>query len=384
MQSFPVGLYIHTPWCIKKCPYCDFNSHVSKQALPEKDYIDALLEDLTQDIQQFGERTLSSIFIGGGTPSLLSPQSYQRLLKSVAEKLPTLKHLEVTLEANPGTFEQQKFAGYLEAGINRLSLGVQSFQQKSLEHLGRIHNATESLAAIETLIALGYENFNLDLMYASPFQSVEAALEDLAQAIALQPTHLSWYQFTLEPNTYFYRFPPPLPCEDDIAIIEERGMQLLKQAGYQRYEISAFSKPHRECQHNLNYWQFGDYYGIGAGAHGKLTHYETTEIMRTQKHRLPQAYLDKDKTFLVEKKTLSLQEKVFEFVLNTSRLESPILFSWFTEKTGLSLDHLTHFLHEASEKQLIVCSEHAWQVTELGRRFTNDLQLISYSALAPE
>jgi putative oxygen-independent coproporphyrinogen III oxidase len=379
MKNQPTGLYIHMPWCIKKCPYCDFNSHVSHQPIPEQAYIDRLIQDLKTDIEHFGARSISSIFIGGGTPSLFSAESYQHLFSQLRDLLPfSNPGIEITIEANPGSVEQARFEGYLKAGINRLSLGIQSFHDQTLKQLGRIHDKQEAQQAIQTAMTLGFTNFNIDLMYASPNQSVELVLNDLHTALAYHPTHLSWYQFTLEPNTYFFRYPPPLPNEGLIAEMEQTGYQILNQHGFQRYEISAFSKAHHPCQHNLNYWTFGDYYGIGAGAHGKLTDLDTKEIIRTQKHRLPKTYLESTPPCLIEQKTLSTQEKCFEFILNTSRLESSIPFTLFTERTGLSLLLLDGFFKQASERGLIALTETAWSVTPLGRLFTNDLQLLAF------
>ncbi|MCX7115566.1 MAG: radical SAM family heme chaperone HemW [Gammaproteobacteria bacterium] len=372
------ALYIHMPWCIKKCPYCDFNSHVSHNPIPEAAYINRLIHDLKTDINHFGAKAISSIFIGGGTPSLFSAESYQQLFSQLRDLLPfTSPNIEITLEANPGSVEQKRFEGYLKAGINRLSLGIQSFDAPTLKQLGRIHNEIEALQAIQTAKSLGFNNFNIDLMYASPRQSVELALSDLNTALACQPTHLSWYQFTLEPNTYFYRYPPPLPHEDHIAEMEQSCFSLLKAHDFQRYEISAFTKENQPCQHNLNYWTFGDYYGIGAGAHGKLTSPESGDIIRTQKHRLPKSYLDSAQPCLIDQKTLSVQEKCFEFILNTSRLETPIPLTLFTERTGLAVQTLDVFFKQACQRGFISLTETAWSVTPLGRLFTNDLQMLA-------
>lgn len=383
MKCHSAGLYIHMPWCIKKCPYCDFNSHKSPKALPEAEYIRALIQDFKEDIARFAElgtrreKIITSIFIGGGTPSLFSADSYQQLFTQLKEAVTFADALEVTLEANPGTFEQHRFASYLEAGINRLSLGVQSFEEATLKRLGRIHSFQESITAIKTAQQLGFTNMNIDLMYACPEQTPAQALRDLEMALELTPPHLSWYQFTLEPNTYFYRHPPQLPVEDDIAEIEESGLKLLAMNGYTRYEISAFEKGGARCQHNLNYWAFGDYFGIGAGAHGKLTDPDTQQIFRTQKHRLPHQYLNAEKSFLVEQSALNDSEKCFEFVLNMSRLEDWIPFQRFRDTTGLDIHHLQPFLQSALEKGLIEVNSDCWRVTTFGRRFTNDLQQIA-------
>ena len=268
----PLSLYIHIPWCVRKCPYCDFNSHRSPDDLPEDDYVDALLEDLESDRVHAQGRPLRSIFIGGGTPSLFSPRAYQRLLAGIRHAVPFDDNLEITLEANPGTFEQEKFSAYRAAGINRLSIGIQSFNPLHLQALGRIHDDTEALRAAAIARRAGFDNLNLDLMFGLPGQSRREALDDLRRAADCAPAHLSWYQLTIEPNTEFYRRPPPLPGDDALAAMQEEGQALLARAGYRQYEISAYSQPGRACAHNLNYWTFGDYLGIGAGAHGKLTH----------------------------------------------------------------------------------------------------------------
>ncbi|MFZ2320426.1 MAG: radical SAM family heme chaperone HemW, partial [Pseudomonas sp.] len=287
----PLALYIHIPWCVRKCPYCDFNSHAAGPTLPEQEYVDALLADLDADLGRVHGRQLSSIFFGGGTPSLFSAAALGRLLAGVEQRIGFAADIEITLEANPGTFEQAKFQAYRQLGINRLSIGVQSFQADKLKALGRIHDGDEAIRAADMARAAGFDNFNLDLMHGLPDQSIEDALSDLRIAIAQQPTHLSWYQLTMEPNTVFWSQPPTLPEDDTLWDIQEAGQQLLAEHGYLQYEVSAYARAGRQAQHNLNYWSFGDFIGIGAGAHGKLSS-PSGQIVRTWKTRLPKDYLD--------------------------------------------------------------------------------------------
>lgn len=371
----PLSLYIHTPWCLRKCPYCDFNSHKSPEKLPEEDYITALIADLAIDKKAVVQTELTSIFIGGGTPSLLSPESYARLLSAVRTMFNCPENMEITLEANPGTVDQARFSGYRAVGINRLSLGIQSFNPRHLKALGRIHDGQQAQLAIERARKAGFENINLDLMHGLPAQTIEEALDDLHTALAYAPTHLSWYQLTIEPNTEFYKQKPPLPSEDDAYAIEVQGLESLAKAGFERYEISAFCKNGQVSQHNLNYWRFGDYLGIGAGAHGKWTTPEKT-MVRSRKHRQPNEYLAADKPFMAACDVVSSEECAFEFMLNTTRLEEIIPNTLFVERTGLSLDSIANTLQFAAAKGLLTINEHHWQITPLGRRFTNDLQLL--------
>ena len=372
----PLSLYIHIPWCIQKCPYCDFNSHKSPENLPETDYIAALLRDLDEDLQDFPRRPLHSLFIGGGTPSLFSAHSFETLLRAIDKRLPFSAGIEITLEANPGTIDQVRFADYRALNINRLSLGIQSFNAAHLKTLGRIHDDQQAHRAIECARAAGFDNINLDLMYGLPHQTVEEGLQDLSLAVAHQPEHLSWYQLTLEPNTVFYKTRPPLPTEDDACQLEEEGLSLLAAHQFARYEISAFSQPNRQACHNMNYWLFGDYLGIGAGAHGKFSSPNQTLITRTQKQRQPRDYLNPNKPFLAQKTHVNAADLVFEFMLNTTRLEQPIPNRLFTERTGLNEYWITPHLARAEAQGLLKQSTTHWQITPLGRRYTNDLQAL--------
>lgn len=371
----PLSLYVHIPWCIRKCPYCDFNSHKSPDTLPELSYVQALLDDLTRDVSHYLKRPLTSIFIGGGTPSLFSAEAYEALFTGIKPLLPFADDIEITLEANPGTVEQHRFNDYRALGINRLSLGIQSFNASHLKALGRIHDDTQAHRAIEAARGAGFNNINLDIMHGLPNQTPEQGLSDLRAALNHQPEHISWYQLTLEPNTVFYKTRPPLPSEEDLYRLEQRGLALLQQTGYHRYELSAFARDEKLARHNLNYWLFGDYYGIGAGAHGKLTSPDW-HVHRTRKHRMPQEYLTPEKAFLAETTLLTTDDLIFEFMLNTTRLEQPIELKHFTERTGLPFDALKPQLLEAQNKGLVTLTTTHWQITPFGRRYTNDLQAL--------
>jgi putative oxygen-independent coproporphyrinogen III oxidase len=370
----PLSLYIHIPWCIQTCPYCDFNSHKGPAVLPETAYVDALLNDLDDDLLAFPPRPITSIFIGGGTPSLLSEHAYARLFDGLQKRLTFSSDIEITLEANPGSVEQTRFQAYRALGINRLSLGIQSFHAPHLKTLGRIHNDQEAHRAIQSARHAGFDNINLDLMYGLPKQSTQEGLSDLETALSYTPEHLSWYQLTLEPNTVFYKKQPTLPPEETIDALERAGHAYLADEGYQRYEISAFSKPDHAAQHNINYWQFGDYYGIGAGAHGKWTSPDVKHIYRTRKQRQPKDYLDASKPYLIEKKLIQPHDLIFEFMLNTTRLECPIPYVFFSERTGLALETLMPKLQEAKSRDLLHLDNTSFRITPFGRRFTNDLQ----------
>lgn len=372
MRFIPLALYIHIPWCIRKCPYCDFNSHQAASHLPEKQYVQALLKDLSQELPFIWGRRLESIFIGGGTPSLFSAESIDELLAGIRALLPFRPNIEVTLEANPGTFEQEKFKDFRAAGINRLSVGIQSFNPRQLQALGRVHNQAEALKAAELASYAGFDNFNLDLMFGLPQQTIEEALADLQQAIHLKPTHLSWYQLTLEPNTLFYKHPPLLPDDDLLVDIQEAGQALLQQAAYTHYEVSAYAQAGRECRHNLNYWQFGDYLGIGAGAHGKISD-ALGQVTRHQKYRQPAQYLQQVDLGQArsDTQTLSPTDLKFEFMLNALRLKSGFDLALFTERTGLAAETLQAPLAFAEQQGWLTTQQNQIKTTELGWQFLN-------------
>tara|TARA_R110002153_G_scaffold166870_5_gene319469 strand:+ start:957 stop:2120 length:1164 start_codon:yes stop_codon:yes gene_type:complete len=371
----PLALYIHIPWCVQKCPYCDFNSHGQKQqVLPETEYVSHLLDDLAEDAKLVGNRTIHSIFIGGGTPSLFSAQSIKTLLDGVKERVNLLADAEITMEANPGTVESQRFADYVKAGITRISIGVQSFQPEKLSALGRIHDENQALKAAELAKSIGLNSFNLDLMHGLPKQSLDDALFDLNTAIAQQPPHLSWYQLTIEPNTQFHSKPPKLPEDELLWDIQEQGDALLKQAGFEQYEISAYSQPGQQCQHNLNYWRFGDYLGIGCGAHGKITLATENKIIRTVKVKHPKGYMDLTRSYTSDKKVVPKEDLPFEFFMNRFRLLEPCPKSDYPDFTGFPLDNTTKKnLQSAITRGLLVESDDEWQVTPLGRRYLNTL-----------
>lgn len=371
IASPPLSLYIHVPWCVRKCPYCDFNSHEAGAALPEQDYVQALLADLRQDIGMAQGRRIESVFIGGGTPSLFSPQAYEALFAGLRRELVFADDVEITLEANPGTVEQEKFRAYRALGINRLSIGVQSFAPEKLKTLGRIHGRDEALRAAEAARHAGFDNFNLDLMHGLPGQSVEEALADLRQAIALGPTHLSWYQLTIEPNTVFYRDPPALPEDETLWAIQEAGQALLAGAGYRQYEVSAYAQSGRECRHNRNYWEFGDYLALGAGAHGKITRPEG--VWRYAKTRLPRDYLAARLSgrFSASQGTVAHDELVFEFMLNALRLREGVPTVLFMQRTGIPLELIAPTLEELRAQGLLVADENRLACTATGFNYLN-------------
>jgi putative oxygen-independent coproporphyrinogen III oxidase len=369
----PISLYIHIPWCVRKCPYCDFNSHVSKKAIPEQEYVDCLIADLRTDLNQYViNRPLSTIFIGGGTPSLFSPSSIGQILTAVDQHWGIQAGTEITMEANPGTVEQAKFAGFLAAGINRLSIGVQSFQNDKLNILGRIHDAAAAKNAFQAARDAGFTNINLDLMFGLPKQSISEGLADLQTAIDLKPEHLSWYQLTLEPNTVFYKKPPTLPDIDLIDELQIQGQALLQQHGYQQYEISAYAQNERQCRHNLNYWQFGDYVGIGAGAHGKIT-LANDEVKRTRKIQQPESYLKGNNVFTAEEKIIEEQNICFEYLLNALRLNQAIDLAHMQQRTSLTNEIILELLQTAIKREFIIIKNNQIIKTELGTQFLNNL-----------
>ena len=368
----PLALYIHIPWCVRKCPYCDFNSHAAGPTLPEEEYVDALLADLDIDVQHTHGRPLTSIFFGGGTPSLFSDRALGRLLEGIERRVGFAPDIEITLEANPGTFEQAKFKGYRALGINRLSIGVQSFQEAKLKALGRIHDGNEAIRAADMARAAGFDNFNLDLMHGLPEQSIEDALFDLRTAISQGPTHLSWYQLTMEPNTVFWSQPPTLPEDDLLWDIQEAGQALLAAEGYAQYEVSAYAQPGKQARHNLNYWTFGDFLGIGAGAHAKLST-PAGRIQRTWKTRLPKDYLDPAKAFQAGERLLAADELPFEFLMNVLRLTEGAPAELFSQRTGLPLQQLDQARREAERLGLLQADETRLVATAKGQLFLNDL-----------
>ncbi|EMQ2876668.1 radical SAM family heme chaperone HemW [Vibrio navarrensis] len=375
-----LSLYVHIPWCVQKCPYCDFNSHAVKEAIPEQQYILALLEDLDRDIEKYrlndAPRPLHSIFIGGGTPSLISAEGIAQLLQGIEQRIAFTPEIEITMEANPGTIEAKRFAGYRAAGVTRISIGVQSFEAEKLERLGRIHGQQEAVAAAQLAHQIGLNSFNLDLMHGLPDQSIEQALADLDKAIELNPPHLSWYQLTIEPNTMFYYKPPVLPDDDDLWDIFEQGHQKLTAAGYVQYEISGYSKPGYQCRHNLNYWRFGDYLGIGCGSHGKLS-FADGRIIRTTKIKHPRGYLaayqNMVKPYLDSEQLVTAQERPFEFFMNRFRLMEACPKQDFIDTTGLGLEAIATTIQWALEMSYLREDATQWQITEKGKLFLNDL-----------
>ena len=379
-ESLPLTLYVHMPWCVRKCPYCDFNSHQLKSAAPSGDYIDALIRDFEAELPDLGGRPIESIFFGGGTPSLFAPDAFARLLQSFAARGRIAVDAEVTLEANPGTIERGRFAGYRDAGINRVSLGAQTFAPRALERLGRIHSPEDTYRAVDELRAAGLDNFNLDLMYALPEQTLDEALDDVRRACALKPAHISHYQLTLEPGTVFHSRPPPLPDEDLAFRMQTDAQALLVQSGFEQYEVSAYAREGARCRHNLNYWRFGDYVGIGAGAHGKITASLPHGVERTEKARQPRSYLEQlagaapGAGRIGERKAVAPADLPFEFALNALRLNEGFALAEFESRTGLDASAVEPGLRAGVARGLVEFAEPRWRASELGRRFLNDLQ----------
>ena len=374
----PLALYIHIPWCVKKCPYCDFNSHEQRGANAHEAYVDALLADLDADLAQFEfvrDREIVSVFFGGGTPSLFAPDLIARILDGCRDRLRFAATAEITLETNPGTVEHGRFDGYLRAGVNRISFGVQSFDDAKLQRLGRIHSAVEAERAVKEAQDAGVAEINLDLMYALPEQTLDGSLKDIERALALTPTHLSHYQLTLEPNTVFAAKPPPLPDDDLAWDMQEACQARLAEVGFVQYETSAYAQAARRCRHNLNYWQFGDYLGIGAGAHAKLS--DGAKIMRVAKLKTPKSYLANAATpaRVASLVTLAAADLPFEFMMNALRLNDGVAAALFAERTGLAPAVLTPMLHQAIIDGLLVDDPSRFQPTADGRRLLNDLLL---------
>ncbi|MDN5870374.1 MAG: radical SAM family heme chaperone HemW [Nitrococcus sp.] len=372
----PLALYVHLPWCVRKCPYCDFNSHALRGSLPAEAYVDALLADVTREVSHVHGRAIDSVFFGGGTPSLFPPNALARLIEGLRCRLTIAADCEITLEANPGAVDQARFEGFRSAGVNRLSIGVQSFHAQSLRRLGRIHGPQAALVAIETAHAAGFENFNIDLMYGLPDQTPREAVADIIQAIALAPAHISHYQLTLEPNTAFAARPPALPEEDAIYEMQLRCQARLAAAGYEHYEVSAYARPGQRCGHNLNYWTFGDYLGVGAGAHGKVTDVDQGKIARYEKLTLPMAYLTQAAVgnAVSSSYQLSAQDAVLEFMMNALRLPRGVPRPLCMARTGLSWSSFEAAVRDARKRGwLELTAEDQLLPTAVGMRFLNDL-----------
>jgi oxygen-independent coproporphyrinogen-3 oxidase len=384
LSTPPLSLYIHLPWCVAKCPYCDFNSHALDGALPEDRYVDALLADLEVDLPRVWGRPVVSVFLGGGTPSLFSAAAIERLLSGVRARLQLAPDAEVTMEANPGTVEHDRFEAYRAAGVNRISLGVQTFDDEKLRKLGRIHSGDEAGRAVEAVKAAGFERFNLDLMWALPEQTADQALADVERALAFGPRHVSHYQLTLEPNTVFAKHPPVLPDEDTVIAMQEACGERLRDDGLHAYEISAWARRGEESIHNLNYWRFGDYLGIGAGAHGKITLPAENRILRTRRKAHPRPYLNalQDSGFIAEEKAIPVSELAFEYFLNRFRLDEPAPLAQFEDRTGVPAGTVADALDRAVELGLVEVEtpdsptgrSTVVHRTERGHRFLNDLQ----------
>jgi putative oxygen-independent coproporphyrinogen III oxidase len=368
----PLSLYIHMPWCVQKCPYCDFNSHGKNGELPQQEYVDALLADLKQDLHYVQGRQIHTIFIGGGTPSLFDASQIQRLLQGASALIPFSNDIEITMEANPGTLEHDDFGAYRAAGITRLSIGVQSFSREKLNLLGRIHGEDEAKTAARKASEAGYQSFNLDLMHGLPNQDFDEAMADIDTAAALNPPHLSWYQLTIEPNTLFHSRPPQLPDDEALWHIYEQGQKKLAALGYEQYEISAYAKPGYQCRHNLNYWQFGDYLGIGCGAHGKITLPASNEIVRTVKIKHPKGYLAAS-NYGFETTNVAEQDRPLEYLMNRLRLMTPIPKSEFEARTGLSAGTVAEGMLRGEQRGLLTQTDSHWQLTPKGHMFVNDL-----------
>ena len=375
--ALPLSAYVHLPWCVRKCPYCDFNSHKAGPPAQRERYLEALFNDVRQDAGKVAGRSIETVFLGGGTPSLFSPQQIGAIIARLGECLDLAPDAEITMEANPGTLEHGSLAGYREAGVNRLSLGAQSFDAESLARLGRIHGPDEILAVFQEARDAGFDNINVDLMHALPGQTPAAALADLEAALALDPEHISYYQLTLEPNTVFHARPPEdLPDEEQVFDIQDAGMERLGAAGFERYEISAYAKAGRQCRHNLNYWRFGDYLGVGAGAHGKLTSSESG-VRRSEKLANPQQYTEhmESRSEAARWKAVPEDELPFEFMLNALRLAEGFSMQLYEAHTGLSEQSVRGTLDALAERGLMSCDpDHIWRPTRQGYRFVNDLQ----------
>ena len=371
----PLSLYIHIPWCVRKCPYCDFNSHEARTDIPEDAYITALITDLELDLPSVWGRTIDTVFIGGGTPSLFSPEGIEQLLSSIRARVPLKPDAEITLEANPGTVDQARFKGFRDAGINRLSIGVQSFQPDLLQNIGRIHNDSEAVIAVEAARHAGFDNLNLDLMFGLPGQSSKQALSDLHTATALEPAHISWYELTIEPNTWFHRHPPQRATDDTLWDIQQSGRLLLGTGGFERYEVSAYALNDQQCRHNLNYWQFGDYLGIGAGAHAKISDAATQGITRTSKARHPRTYMEAAHSTrrISTTSRLEVDDAVLEFAMNALRLDRGFSPAAFTAATGLPYAVIETTVNNGVADGLLSTENDTIKATPRGQRYLNEL-----------
>ena len=375
MSPIPLSLYIHIPWCVRKCPYCDFNSHQADKQIPEELYVQALLRDLESELPYIWGRPLKSIFIGGGTPSLFTEQSIDLLMRGLRERLPLRHNMEITMEANPGTFEQQRFSSFRESGINRLSIGVQSFNNTHLQKLGRIHDASEAIKATEIAVKAGFNNFNLDLMFGLPGQTIEHALSDLRKAIEAQPSHISWYQLTIEENTLFHHAPPPaLPDDELLWNMQLQGQALLKNSSYSQYEVSAYTKDDKHCLHNTNYWEFGDYLGIGAGAHSKIT-MPDSKITRHGKFRHPNKYIEKalQGKARSQEQVLIKQGLIVEFILNAIRLKQGFSKDLFENRTHIPFSSIKVKIDKMISDGLLIKKSDQYLTTDKGWLFINSI-----------
>lgn len=375
--KIPLTVYVHIPWCVKKCPYCDFNSHTLTSTCPETAYVKQLERDLSAAQAEAQGRSIAAVFIGGGTPSLFSATAIADICSAIQRIYRCVPDMEVTLEANPGTLEQAKFQAFRNAGVTRLSLGVQSFHDVQLRALGRIHSSAQAKQAIEGALQAGFDRLNLDLMYGLPQQTKADALADLNQALSYPITHLSWYELTLEPNTAFYHRPPERPDEDVRAAMWVAGRAMLAQQGMQAYEVSAYAHPGHACRHNLNYWQYGDYIGVGAGAHGKITDLDSGEVTRYWKPKHPKAYLAANPPFAAEQTVSTQAERCFEYMLGATRLVQPLSLSHCQARTGLPATYVTPLLAQAQQQGWLSQQDHdTWHITDLGQRYLNDLQTL--------
>jgi len=375
LRNPPLSLYVHLPWCARKCPYCDFNSYAAPGPVPEDDYIEALFADLDRELKRVGERRFETVFIGGGTPSLFRPEGIARLLRGVRRRASLAPDAEITLEANPGTVDTTRLKGFLNAGINRLSIGVQSFNDSMLRSLGRIHDGQEALRAVQLAREAGFTNFNLDLMFGLPGQGIEEALSDVQTAMALSPSHISFYHLTLEPNTIFYKHPPAVPDEESVWRAQERCQQALRAGGYLQYEVSAYARSGFQCRHNLNYWRFGDYVGIGAGAHGKITDADNDRLIRTAKVRRPEAYFE---SLRITAETgggevIARKDRPLEFLMNHLRLREGFPESAFPTRTGVPLDVLETTLSDCVRDGLLTRTDGVIRCSDRGWNFLDDV-----------